>query len=585
MFKLFKKLTKKDRLFILLCLVFIIGQVGLELQLPAYMQAITILVQTPGSELSQVLGVGGKMLLAALGSLILSVLVAVLVANVSTNFGANLREFLFDKVLSLSMEDISGFSKASLITRSTNDITQIQQFLVMGLQMIIRSPIMAFWAIMRISNKEWSWTLATIVAGIAMISIIAISMAIAIPKFKVRQQLTDRLNLVTRENLTGIDVIRAYNAEDYQTQKFEEANIDFTNTNIFVNRVMATMHPSIFIIMNALTLAIYWIGAVLIQNTTAGNELILFSDMIVFSTYAMQVIMSLLMLIVVFAVFPQAKVSGDRVNEVLNTDSNIIEGTQTKGLEEHQGEIEFKQVDFRYPKADNNILKDITFKVRKGETLAIIGPTGSGKSSLIQLIPRFFDVSGGEILVNGRNVKDYTEEALNNAIGFVSQTAVLFSGDIKENIIYGETDKKELEEDEIQHVAEIAQASEFIEKLEDGFQSSVAQSGTNFSGGQKQRISIARAIARQPDILIFDDSFSALDFKTDRQLRTALQNELADTTKIIVAQRVGSIKDADQILVLEDGEIVGIGTHRELLETNAVYQEIAQSQLSEEELR
>lgn len=585
MFKLFKKLTKKDRLFILLCLVFIIGQVGLELQLPAYMQAITILVQTPGSELSQVLGVGGKMLLAALGSLILSVLVAVLVANVSTNFGANLREFLFDKVLSLSMEDISGFSKASLITRSTNDITQIQQFLVMGLQMIIRSPIMAFWAIMRISNKEWSWTLATIVAGIAMISIIAISMAIAIPKFKVRQQLTDRLNLVTRENLTGIDVIRAYNAEDYQTQKFEEANTDFTNTNIFVNRVMATMHPSIFIIMNALTLAIYWIGAVLIQNTTAGNELILFSDMIVFSTYAMQVIMSLLMLIVVFAVFPQAKVSGDRVNEVLNTDSNIIEGTQTKGLEEHQGEIEFKQVDFRYPKADKNILKDITFKVRKGETLAIIGPTGSGKSSLIQLIPRFFDVSGGEILVNGRNVKDYTEEALNNAIGFVSQTAVLFSGDIKENIIYGETDKKELEEDEIQHVAEIAQASEFIEKLEDGFQSSVAQSGTNFSGGQKQRISIARAIARQPDILIFDDSFSALDFKTDRQLRTALQNELADTTKIIVAQRVGSIKDADQILVLEDGEIVGIGTHRELLETNAVYQEIAQSQLSEEELR
>lgn len=585
MFKLFKKLTKKDRLFILLCLVFIIGQVGLELQLPAYMQAITILVQTPGSELSQVLGVGGKMLLAALGSLILSVLVAVLVANVSTNFGANLREFLFDKVLSLSMEDISGFSKASLITRSTNDITQIQQFLVMGLQMVIRSPIMAFWAIMRISNKEWSWTLATIVAGIAMISIIAISMAIAIPKFKVRQQLTDRLNLVTRENLTGIDVIRAYNAEDYQTQKFEDANIDFTNTNIFVNRVMATMHPSIFIIMNALTLAIYWIGAVLIQNTTAGNELILFSDMIVFSTYAMQVIMSLLMLIVVFAVFPQAKVSGDRVNEVLNTDSNIIEGTQTKGLEEHQGEIEFKQVDFRYPKADKNILKDITFKVRKGETLAIIGPTGSGKSSLIQLIPRFFDVSGGEILVNGRNVKDYTEEALNNAIGFVSQTAVLFSGDIKENIIYGETDKKELEEDEIQHVAEIAQASEFIEKLEDGFQSSVAQSGTNFSGGQKQRISIARAIARQPDILIFDDSFSALDFKTDRQLRTALQNELADTTKIIVAQRVGSIKDADQILVLEDGEIVGIGTHRELLETNAVYQEIAQSQLSEEELR
>lgn len=585
MFKLFKNLTKKDTFFILLCLIFIIAQVGLELQLPAYMQAITILVQTPGSELNQVISIGGLMLLAALGSLILSILVAVLVANVSTNFGANLRELLFNKVLSLSMEDISGFSKASLITRSTNDITQIQQFLVMGLQMIIRSPIMAFWAIMRISNKEWLWTFATIIAGVAMVSIIAISMRLAIPKFKIRQQLTDRLNLVTRENLTGIDVIRAYNAEDYQTEKFKTANTHFTNTNIFVNRVMAVMHPSIFIIMNALTLSIYWIGAVLIQNTTAGNELILFSDMIVFSTYAMQVIMSLLMLIVVFAVFPQAKVSGDRINDVLNTDSNIIEGTQTKGLPEQHGEIEFKQVDFKYPKADKNILNNISFKVKRGETLAIIGATGSGKSSLVHLIPRFFDVSAGEILVNGRNVKEYTEDALNNLIGFVSQTAVLFSGNIKENITYGETDKKELEDDAIQHVVEIAQASEFIEKLDDGFESTVSQSGTNFSGGQKQRISIARAIARQPEILIFDDSFSALDFKTDQQLRAALENELADTTKLIVAQRVGTIKDVDQILVLEDGEVVGIGTHHELLENNAVYREIAQSQLSEEELR
>lgn len=585
MFKLFRNLTRKDKLFILLCLIFIIGQVGLELQLPAYMQAITILVQTPGSELSQVLGVGSMMLLAALGSLILSILVAILVSNVSTNFGANLRDLLFNKVLSLSMEDISDFSKASLITRSTNDITQIQQFLVMGLQMIIRSPIMAFWAIIRISNKEWSWTLATIVAAVTMISIIAISMSLAIPKFKIRQQLTDRLNLVTRENLTGIDVIRAYNAEDYQTQKFEEANADFTETNIFVNRVMAVMHPSIFIIMNALTLAIYWIGAVLIQNTQTGNELILFSDMIVFSTYAMQVIMSLLMLIVVFAVFPQAKVSGDRINEVLNKESNIIEGTATAGNPEQHGEIEFKHVDFKYPNADKNVLKDISFKVKQGETLAIIGATGSGKSSLVHLIPRFFDVSSGEILVNGLNIKEYTEAALNNLIGFVSQTAILFSGNIKENITYGETNKKALDDEELQHVAEIAQASEFIEKLEGGYESTVAHSGTNFSGGQKQRISIARAIARRPEILIFDDSFSALDFKTDRQLRTALENELTDTTKIIVAQRVGTIKDVDQILVLEDGEIVGIGTHHELLETNAIYREIAQSQLSKEELR
>ena len=584
MFKLFTNLTKKDKAFILLCLIFIIGQVGLELQLPAYMQAITILVQTPSSELSQIISIGGLMLLAALGSLILSIFVAVLVSNVSTNFGANLRDLLFNKVFSLSMQDISGFSKASLITRSTNDITQIQQFLVMGLQMIIRSPIMAFWAIIRISNKEWSWTLATIVAAVTMISIIAISMSLAIPKFKIRQQLTDRLNLVTRENLTGIDVIRAYNAEDYQTKKFEDANADFTDTNIFVNRVMAVMHPSIFIIMNALTLAIYWIGAILIQNTQAGNELILFSDMIVFSTYAMQVIMSLLMLIVVFAIFPQAKVSGDRIREVLDKESTIIEGTETKGNENHSGEIEFRQVNFQYPNAEENVLEDISFKINPGETLAIIGATGSGKSTLINLIPRFYDVTSGEVLVNGRNVKEYTEEALNNTIGFVTQTAILFSGNIEENIAYGENDKASLTENDIQHAAKIAQASEFIEKLDEGYESHVAQSGTNFSGGQKQRISIARAIARDPEILIFDDSFSALDFKTDRQLRDALKNELAHTTKVIVAQRVGTIKDVDQIIVLENGKIAGMGTHKELLETNEIYQEIAHSQLSEEEL-
>lgn len=585
MVKLFKNLTKRDKLFIFLILIFIIGQVGLELQLPAYMQAITILVQTPGSELNQVLSVGGLMLLAALGSLVFSIIVAVLVSNVSTNFAANLRDLIFNKVLSLSMEDINGFSNASLITRSTNDITQIQQFLTMGLQMIIRSPIMAFWAIMRISNKEWSWTLATIIAGVTMITIIAVSMGLAIPKFKIRQQLTDRLNLVTRENLTGIDVIRAYNAEEHQTNKFEKANSEFTDTNIFVNRIMAVMHPSIFIIMNALTLSIYWIGAILIQNTQAGNELLLFSDMIVFSTYAMQVIMSLLMLIVVFSIFPQAKVSGDRINEVLDTESNIINGKDVAGKENRHGEIEFKNVDFKYPNAEKNTLSDISFKVTQGQTLAIIGATGSGKSSLIHLIPRFFDVSSGEILVNGRNVKDYTKDALNSVIGFVSQTAVLFSGNIKENITYGDAGTQPLEDNELKHVARIAQANEFIEKLDDQFEASVAQSGTNFSGGQKQRISIARAIAKRPEILIFDDSFSALDFKTDQQLRAALQSELPDTTKIIVAQRVGTIKEVDQIIVLEDGAIVGMGTHHELLESNALYREIAQSQLTEEELK
>lgn len=584
MFKLFENLTKRDKAFMALVFVFITGQVWLELQLPAYMQSITILIQTPGSDLNQVLSVGGLMVLAALGSLLLSMIVAVLIANVSTNFAANLRELLFNKVLSLSMEDINGFSNASLITRSTNDITQIQVFLVMGLQMLIRSPIMAIWAILRISNTEGAWTFATIIAAITLFAIIGVSMYFAIPKFKLRQQLTDRLNLVTRENLTGMNVIRAYNAENYQTDKFDQINTYFTDTNIFVNRIMAVMHPSISIIMNALTLAIYWIGAFLIQNTTAGNEVVLFSEMIVFSTYAMQVIMSLLMLIVVFAIFPQAKVSGDRIREVLDKESTIIEGTETKGNENHLGEIEFRHVSFQYPNAEEKVLEDISFKVKAGETLAIIGATGSGKSTLINLIPRFYDVTSGEVFVNGRNVKEYTEKALNNTIGFVTQTAILFSGTIEENITYGENEKAPLTENEIQQAANIAQAGEFIEKLDEGYESYVAQSGTNFSGGQKQRISIARAIARDPEILIFDDSFSALDFKTDRQLRDALQNELAHTTKVIVAQRVGTIKDVDQIIVLENGKIAGIGTHNELLETNEIYQEIAHSQLSEEEL-
>ena len=584
MFKLFKSLTKRDKLFMLLCLFLIFGQVFLELQLPAYMQAITILVQSADSQLNQLLTIGGLMLAAAFGSLILSVIVAVLVASVSTNFAANLRELLFDKVLSLSIEDIGSFSKASLITRSTNDITQIQVFLVMGLQMLIRSPIMATWAMLRISNEEWAWTFATIAAAILLFVIIGVSMFFAIPKFKLRQQLTDRLNLVTRENLTGIDVIRAYNAEGYQTEKFEQANTEFTDTNIFVNRIMAIMHPSIFIIMNALTLSIYWIGAFLIQSTQTGNELDLFANMIVFSTYAMQVIMALLMLVVVFAVFPQAKVSGDRILEVLDTHSTIIEGTETKGLEGHEGEIEFRNVDFRYPDAEENVLDNISFTTRPGETLAIIGATGSGKSTLVHLIPRFYDATSGEVFVNGRNVKDYTQRALNNTIGFVTQSAILFSGDIKGNINYGDNDKELITDSEIQKAAEVAQASEFIETLENGYESHVSQSGTNFSGGQKQRLSIARAIARDPEILIFDDSFSALDFKTDRSLRHALQKEMKDVTKIIVAQRVGTIKDVDQIIVLEDGQIVGKGTHKELLETSEVYLEIAQSQLSEEEL-
>lgn len=584
MLKLFRNLTKRDKIFMFLVLTFIIGQVWLELQLPAYMQSITILIQTPGSELNNILSVGGLMLSAALGSLVLSIIVAVLIANISANFSATLRDLLFNKVISLSMEDIGGFSKASLITRSTNDVTQIQVFLVMGLQMLVRAPIMAIWAVIRISNTQWAWTFSTIVAALILFALIGVSMYFVIPKFKLRQKLTDRLNLVTRENLTGIEVIRAYNAEDYQTNKFKEVNDDFTDTNIFVNKIMAVMQPSISIIMNALTLSIYWIGAILIQNTMSGNEVVLFSEMVVFSNYAMQAIMSLLILVIVFAVFPQAKVSGDRIMEVLDTESSIIKGKETKGKANHSGEIEFRNVDFYYPGAEEKTLENISFKTRPGDTVAIIGATGSGKSTLVNLIPRFYDVSSGEVLVNGRNVKEYTEKALNNLIGFVTQSAILFSGDIEENIAYGDNDQSTPTKEDIRRAAEIAQASEFIEKLEKGYHSHVAQGGSNFSGGQKQRISIARAIARKPEILIFDDSFSALDFKTDRKLRMALQNEMANATKVIVAQRVGTIKEVDQIIVLENGRVVGKGTHDELLKSNKIYQEIAHSQLSEEEL-
>lgn len=584
MLKLFRNLTKRDKFFMFLVLTFIIGQVWLELQLPAYMQSITILIQTPGSELNNILSVGGLMLSAALGSLVLSIIVAVLIANISANFSATLRDLLFNKVISLSMEDIGGFSKASLITRSTNDVTQIQVFLVMGLQMLVRAPIMAIWAVIRISNTQWAWTFSTIVAALILFALIGVSMYFVIPKFKLRQKLTDRLNLVTRENLTGIEVIRAYNAEDYQTNKFKEVNDDFTDTNIFVNKIMAVMQPSISIIMNALTLSIYWIGAILIQNTMSGNEVVLFSEMVVFSNYAMQAIMSLLILVIVFAVFPQAKVSGDRIMEVLDTESSIIKGKETKGKANHSGEIEFRNVDFYYPGAEEKTLENISFKTRPGDTVAVIGATGSGKSTLVNLIPRFYDVSSGEVLVNGRNVKEYTEKALNNLIGFVTQSAILFSGDIEENIAYGDNDQSTPTKEDIRRAAEIAQASEFIEKLEKGYHSHVAQGGSNFSGGQKQRISIARAIARKPEILIFDDSFSALDFKTDRKLRMALQNEMANATKVIVAQRVGTIKEVDQIIVLENGRVVGKGTHDELLKSNKIYQEIAHSQLSEEEL-
>lgn len=582
--KLFKNLTKKDIGFIGLSVIFIVGQVWLELMLPQYMAAITLLVQTPGNEMSQILSVGGLMLAAAFGSLILSMLVTVIIAKVSTNFAANLRELLFNKVLGLSMEDIGSFSTSSLITRSTNDITQIQVFLVMGLQMLIKSPIMATWAIIRISNKHWIWSLSTAIAVLVLFLVIGISMKLAIPKFKLRQQFTDDLNRVTRENLTGISVVRAYNAESYQEEKFDQTNVALTNTNLFVNRVMAFMHPSINIVLNGLTLAIYWVGAFIIRDAQAGQQLGLFSDMVVFSTYAMQVIMSLLMLVMIFAILPGAQVSGKRIAEVLDKEATILDGPETSESTDKTGEVEFKNVSFSYPDAEEDLLKNISFKANKGETVAIIGSTGSGKSTLINLIPRFYDATSGEVLVNGINVKEYNLDALNNILGYVTQQAILFSGDIKSNISYGENNKEAITDSEIKLAAEIAQASEFIEKLDDSYDAHVAQGGSNYSGGQKQRLSIARAIARKPEILIFDDSFSALDYKTDRELRSALQEELIDTTKLIVAQRVGTIKDADLIIVLEEGQIVGKGRHDELMHSNEVYQEIAYSQLSKEEL-
>lgn len=584
MSKLFKNLTNNDLGLIGLSTLFIIGQVWLELLLPQLMAVITMMVQTPGGELDQILSIGGIMLSAAFGSLLSSILVTVIIAKVSTNFAANLREILFNKVLNFSMEDIGNFSTSSLITRSTNDVTQIQFFLVMGLQMMIKAPIMAIWAVFRISNKNWTWSFATGIAIVVLLTIIGISLRLAIPKFKLRQKYTDDLNRVTRENLTGINVVRAYNAEDYQKAKFEDTNEELTNTNLFADRVMAFMHPSITIVMNGLTLAIYWIGAILIDNAQGNTQFILFSDMIVFSTYAMQVIMSLMMLIMVFAIFPRAQVSAKRINEVLEAPSTILDGYVKHVKNEKLGGIEFNHVNFRYPNTDKNILENIDFKVHPGETVALIGATGSGKSTLINLIPRLIEATEGEVKVNGVNVKVYSKDTLNNFIGYVSQKAILFSGSVKENIDYGTNGKKQPADEEIKQAAEISQASEFIERMDEQYNTEVSQGGMNFSGGQKQRISIARAIARKPAILIFDDSFSALDYKTDRNLRKALREKCADATKIIVAQRVGTIKDADQIIVLDEGRIVGKGTHDELMLNNEVYQQIAFSQLSEEEL-
>ena len=584
MVKLLKKLTWKDFILAAVAFVFIIVQVWLSLTMPDYMSEITKLVQTKGSKMNDILIAGGKMLACALGSLLAAVCTSICASKISSNFSANLREQVFHKVQSFSMEEIGNFSTASLITRSTNDITQVQMLIVMGLEVLLKAPIMAVWALCKISTKNWQWTASTGVAVVVLLSFVGVCVAVALPKFKKLQSLTDNLNRVTRENLTGLNVVRAYNAEGYQQKKFNDANDELTKTQLFANRTMGTMMPGIQMVMNGLMLAIYWIGAYLISNAQMFDKLTIFSDMIVFTQYAMQVVMSFMMLVMIFVLLPRASVSAKRINEVLDMPLSIKDGTKENGIDGKKGEVEFRNVSFCYPDAEKDVIEDISFTAHKGETIAFIGSTGCGKSTVINMIPRFYDATKGEVLVDGVNVKEYTQKALRNKIGYVSQKAVLFTGSIKSNVAYGDNGTKGFTDDDVKQAVETAQAKEFVDKTEGGIDAFVAQGGSNFSGGQKQRLSIARAICRRPEILIFDDSFSALDYKTDRVLRDTLRKTCADATRFIVAQRIGTIRDADKIIVLDDGKIAGMGKHNELMETCEVYRQIAYSQLSKEEL-
>ena len=584
MLKLFKNLTKKEWLFAGLCLVFIVINVWLDLELPDYMSEITMLVQTEGSSMSEILSSGGMMLVCALGSLAASMTVAILAAKIAANFGARLRELLFDKVQSFSLEEIGSFSTASLITRTTNDITQVQTLIVMGLQAIIKAPIIAVWAILKIYGKSWQWTLSTGISILVLLVIVGVCIALVMPKMKKLQKLTDKLNHVTRENLTGLRVVRAYNAENYQERKFETANTELTDTNLYTNRIMAFMMPGIQLVMSGLSLAIYWVGAVLIQNAGMMEKITLFSDMVVFSSYAMQIVMAFMLLIMIFILLPRASVSAKRILEVLETEPTITDGSISDAPTAACGEVEFRGVSFKYPDAEEYVIRNVSFSARKGETVAFIGSTGCGKSTVVNLIPRFYDATEGEVLVDGVNVRNYTGYALHNKIGYVSQKAALFGGTVKSNVAYGDNGRDSFLQSDIVDAVYTAQASDFVESLENGYDGFVAQGGVNFSGGQKQRLSIARAICRRPEIFIFDDSFSALDYRTDRKLREALKKECADATKLIVAQRIGTIRDADRIIVLDEGCIVGMGTHDELMRNCEVYQQIAYSQLSKEEL-
>lgn len=584
MLKLLGKFTKKEWLLAALSVAFVVVQVWLSLTMPDYMREITMLIQTPGSEIPEILSAGGMMLACALGSLAASVVTAVCAARIGTSFSANVRRLLFAKVQAFSMEEIGHFSTASLITRSTNDVTQVQMLIVLGLQMLIMAPIMAVWAICKIADKQWEWTMSTAAAVGVLLIVVLVALVLALPKFRKLQQLTDDLNRVTRENLTGLRVVRAYNAEDYQEHKFDLANDNLTRTQLFAQRTLAFLMPSIQLIMSGLSLAIYWIGAVLIDAANMVGKVSLFSDMMVFSQYAIQVVMSFMMLVMIFMLLPRAQVAAKRINEVLATEPAIHDGTRTEGAEGHAGEVVFKNVSFRYPDAEDSVIENISFTAKRGETIAFIGATGCGKSTVVNLIPRFYDASEGEVLVDGVNVKDYTQQALRDKIGYVSQKAILFAGSVRDNINFGDNGRGPISGEMVKQAIATAQATEFIEQMEDGYDGRVSQGGDNFSGGQKQRLSIARAVARQPEIFIFDDSFSALDYKTDRTLRATLDRECGDATRFIVAQRIGTIRDADKIIVLDEGRIAGMGTHDELIKTCEVYQQIALSQLSKEEL-
>lgn len=584
MIKLLKNLPKRNWLMMFFAIGFVVLQVWLDLTIPDYMADITALVQTDGSKMADIMAAGEKMLLCAFGSLAATVVVAIISSRIASDFSAVLRAKLFNKVQGFSMEEIGRFSTASLITRSTNDVTQVQMFVTIGFQVLIKAPILAIWAVCKISAKSWQWTFSTGVAVAVLLIIVGLCVSIALPKFKKLQELTDDINRVIRENITGINVVRAYNAEKYQESKFETANNNLTKTQLFTSRTMSFMMPGIQLIMSGLPLAIYWIGAYLINKADMMSKITLFSDMVTFSSYAMQIVMAFMMMVMVFIILPRASVAAKRINEVLDTEATIEDGDKDIKDSGIRGEIEFKNVNFKYPDAEDYVLSDISFSVKKGETLAIIGATGCGKSTVINLIPRFYDVTEGEVLVDGINVKDYKQKELRNKIGYVSQKATLFGGTVKSNIAYGDNGKDGFMESDIVDSVYVAQASEFVEKMDEGYDSYIAQGGGNLSGGQKQRLSIARAVCRHPEIFIFDDSFSALDYRTDRALRSALKKECADATKIIVAQRIGTIRDADKIIVLENGTIAGMGKHDELMKNCEVYRQIAYSQLSKEEL-